>query len=143
CVTGGANDDAAREALFAERVVNELEHLATTLADQADDDDLRGALPRDLSHQGRFTDAGAGEETDTLSAPYGEQTGPSAHAEGDDAVDGLTRVRVWCLALDGPRLEAFDVVERGEAVDRIADARERATEQAVTAADGERLSRRD
>src|SRR4029434_2902387 len=47
-------DDGAGEAVGAEVVVEELAHLATPLADQADDGDLGGGTPGDHREEGEL-----------------------------------------------------------------------------------------
>ena len=126
-VAGRAHDDGARAPLGAERVLEELDHLATTLADERDDDDVGLGLARDLPHQRRLADARAGEQADALPLADGEQPVEDAHAERQRAGDAPAGEGIGRGAIDRPRLGAGD---RAAAVDRAAEAVEHAPEQA-------------
>ena len=93
-VGGRADHDGAREALFAEVALHELEHLSATLADQADDVDLFGGRAGDHAQQRRLADAGAGEDAEALAAPAGHHGVQRAHAQRHAVLDPGARKRV-------------------------------------------------
>ena len=94
-VGGGEDDDAARKAVGAEGVLDELARLAAALADQADDHDLGGAVAGHHRQQGRLPHSGAGEDPHPLAAAAGDEGVHGADAEVDLAGDPLTAVGGW------------------------------------------------
>src|SRR5690606_28773238 len=77
-----------------ENVLDELLDLATALADQADDDDVRLGETGHHAQQHRLAHTGAGEQTQTLAAPDGEQAVDAADADIQRFADGVPLERV-------------------------------------------------
>ena len=94
-VGGGDDDDRAGDALGPEVALDELAHLAATLADEADHVDVGRRRAGDHAQQRRLADAGAGEDAEALAAAARHQRVQRAHAERhalDDA-RALERIR--------------------------------------------------
>ena len=138
-VAGRAHDDRARAARRAQRLLEEVDHLAAALADQRDDVHVRLGLARDLSHQRRLADARAGEDADALALADGQQAVEDAHAQRQRLADARARQRIGRGAIDGPFARLGD---RAGAVDGLAEPVEHAPEQMVRHADRERTARR-
>ena len=113
---------ACAQALRAEVVLEELAHLAATLADQGDDADVGGGAAGDHRQQARLADAGAGEDAQALAAAARDQRVEGAHAERQRA------------RRPGARLSASG----GAAVDRDAGQRRRAAAGRPAAGRGRR-----
>ena len=75
----------------AQRLLEELDHLAAALADQADHVDVGLGLARDLAHQRRLADARAGEQPEALPLAHGQQRVDRAHAQRQRAPDRAAR----------------------------------------------------
>ncbi len=71
-VTGGDDGDRFGEVV-AERILDEFAHLAPALADQRDHHLVEGVGTRQHGKQRRLTDAGAGEDAETLPEQSGEK----------------------------------------------------------------------
>ena len=140
-IRGRANDHRLFHALLTERLLDEVLHLATTLADQTADHDLRLAVASDLPHQRRLADARAGEESDTLAEPDRQQPVDRAHAKGEVLGDPISGHRLRRISFDRPRLEsaALDRI----AIERFAKPAQHSAEERFTAADFEGSARRD
>ena len=93
-VGGGHDDHGAGHALGAEVALDELAHLAASLADQADDVDVGRRRAGDHAQQRRLADAGAGEDAEPLAAAAGDEGVERAHAERDALVDARARQRI-------------------------------------------------
>ena len=132
--------DGAREALFAEVALHELEDLSTALADQADHVDLLGGRAGDHAQQRGLADAGAGEDADALAAAAGHERVQGPHAQRHALVDARARERIGRGRLGRA---PGGVRDRALAVERTAEAVERAAEQRVGDVDLERLAGRD
>ena len=83
--------DRAGHALRAEVALDELAHLAATLADQADDVHVGRRGAGDHAQQRRLADAGAGEDAEALAAAARHQRVERADAERDALVDARAR----------------------------------------------------
>ena len=97
-VRGGDDDDRAGHALGAEVLLEELAHLAATLADQADDPDVGVGAAGDLGQQAGLADAGAGEDAQALALAAGHEGVQRADAEGQRLLDPGAGERVRRLA---------------------------------------------
>ena len=125
--------DRARQALGAEVAVDELEHLAAALADEADHVDLVGGRAGDHAQQRRLADAGAGEDAEALAAPARDQRVERAHAERHAVVDARARKRDRGGAASAGRHCESGIGSL--AVERSAEAVQRAAEQGVADVD--------
>ena len=82
-VGGGDDDDGAGQPLGAEVVLDELAHLAATLADQGDDRHRRVGAAGDHRQQRGLADAAAGHDRDALAAAARHEGVEGADAEAD------------------------------------------------------------
>src|SRR4029450_8513163 len=90
-VAGRADDDRTGAPGGAQRLLEEIDDLAAALAAERDDVHVRLGLARDLTHQRRLADAGAGEDADALALADGQQRVQHAHAERQRAADARAR----------------------------------------------------
>ncbi len=118
----------------AEVAVDELDHLASTLAHQRNDVDVRLDVAGDHAHEGGLPDAASREDAHTLPFADGEQAvdrldadlhgladGRAVHGVGVGAVDRVARI-----PLDG-----------GAVIERVADRVNSAADQPFAHPDGE------
>ena len=132
-LVGRRNDhDGARQALRPEVPVDELAHLATTLADERDDVDLRPRGPGDHAEQRALADTRAGEDAEALPAAAGEERVQGPHAEIERGADGRALERVDGRAVEGDLARA---AHRLPAVERLAEPIEHPAEHPVPHAD--------
>ena len=130
------DDDRARHALGAEVALDELPHLAATLADEADHVDLVRRRAGDHAQQGRLADARTGEDAEALADAAGHERVERPDAERHALGDAGTLERVGRRASARPR-----AVRGGpEAVDRPAEPVQRAAEQVVGDVDAQRMA---
>ncbi len=142
-LVGGRDDhDRAGHALGPEVALDELAHLAATLADQADDVDVGGRRAGDHAQQRRLADAGAGEDAEPLAAAARHERVERADAERDALVDARALQRIGRRRLHVARATPSATADRPEAVDRTAEAVERAAEQIVGDVDAQRATGR-
>ncbi len=112
------DDDAARHAVLAQILGDELLHLAAALADQADDVDVDRHVARQHRHQHRLADAGAGEDAHALAAAAGQEGVHRPDAQIDLAADAAARMGGRRIVAD--RDADLAVEQRPLAVDRFA-----------------------
>jgi hypothetical protein len=124
-VAGGDDEHRPLEPFLAERVLDEVAHLAATLAEQRDHVHVGLRMPRDHAQHGALADARAGEDADTLAASDGEQAVDRAHARLERTVDDLALERVRRF---GGQRHTLDDVELALAVDRMPEAVQHAAE---------------
>jgi hypothetical protein len=127
-VGGRHDDDRARQALGAEVALDELAHLAASLADEADHVDLRRRRAGDHAQQRGLADARAGEDAEPLAATARHEGVQRADAERHALGDPRALERIGRRDLRRARLAGR---QRAEAVERAAEAVQRAAEQAV------------
>ena len=135
-VRGRDDDDAARQALGPEIVLDEFLHFAAALADQPDHRRVGGGVARDHRQQHRLADAGAGEDAHALAAAAGQKGVDGAHAEIDLALDALARMGRRRLVAQ--RIGGAAARQRALAVDRLAQRVDDAAEPAVVRIDRRR-----
>ena len=136
-VAGGADHHAALSSLFAQRVLEELHHLATALADEADHEHVGARLPGDLSEQRALAHAAAREEADALAFAHREESVDGAHPEGQGLLDAGAGEGVGRRAHHRERHEPRQRLERRSAVDGLAEAIEHPAEERIANRDGE------
>ncbi len=81
-VAGRDDHHAPASTFFAERMLEELAHLAASLTDERDDDDVRCGPSGDRAEQRALAHAGSREETDALALTHRQQAVEDAHARG-------------------------------------------------------------
>ena len=97
-VRGCRHDDRAAHAVGAERVADEILHLAAAFADQANHRDVGLRIARHHAEQYGFADAGSGEQPNALSAADGEQRIDGAHADIERIADRTPHQGIQRLA---------------------------------------------
>ena len=132
-VRGRDHDDRAREARFAEIVLQEFLHLAAALADQADHRDIGVDVARQHREQHGFADAGARENAHALATAAGEEGVDRAHAEIERRADAAARMRRRRRCAE--RIRRRPKRQRALAVDRLAHGVDDAAEPAGARAD--------
>jgi phytanoyl-CoA hydroxylase len=107
-VAGGRNHDAPCAPFLAERMIDELLHLASALTHQRDDDDVRRCAACDGAEERALADARAGKESDALPFAEREEAVEDTHARGERRFDGPTAQRVRRIAVDRNDGAPFD-----------------------------------
>ena len=94
-VRGGDEDDGAAAAFGPQTLFEEFADFATTLANQANDDDFSVAVAGHHANERAFAHTRAAEDADALAAAHGEQAvdGTDARAERGADRDAVERLR--------------------------------------------------
>src|SRR5262249_16065993 len=83
--------DRASTSFRTQDALYEFFHFATALADQTDDDDVGGGVPRHHAEQHALADAAAREQTDALTATDRQQRIDRTNADIERLTDRLSR----------------------------------------------------
>lgn len=67
----GGDHHRTRATVGAENIFDKIFNFAATFADKSHDNHVRPRVARHHAKQNRFTNAGTGKESHTLTAPYG------------------------------------------------------------------------
>ena len=125
-VGGRDHHDRAGHALRSEVVLDEFAHLPAALADQGEDDDVAFGAERQHRQQGRFADAGAGEQAQALALAAGGEAVERPHAQVDarpepGACGGLRRGGAGRAAGRSAEQDALAVERVAQRIDHPAE----------------------
>ncbi len=137
-VRRGADHDRALHPLFAQRVLDELAHLAPALANEADHREVCLHLPGDLTHERGLAHARAGEEAHALPGADREQPVDGLDPQRQRPLDAPPQERVGAVAVHRPLDHSLP--GKRPAVDGLPQAVEEPTQEPLSASNGQRAA---
>src|SRR5437879_6549112 len=138
-VRGGDHDDRTCQALGTEVTLDELPHLAPTLADERDDVDRGGGMTRQAAEEHALADSAPREDAGALAAPDRQESVEDAQAGLERLSDPPAFHDGWWKAMDRSLRGGGN---RAAPVERTAEAVHDAAEQRLADGGGLRTPRR-